>query len=79
MVYLGFMVLTTCKKKIGGQIQLFIEGKIHWKCSVRKDVEDPVKTIHIYLGPQILSPTESTIYNSLHPCVFIQLKIHFFN
>ena len=26
----------------GGQIQQFKEAKIHWKCSVRKDMEDPV-------------------------------------
>ena len=42
MVYLGFRVLTTYKEKFGGQIQLSIEGKIHWKCSVRKYMEDPV-------------------------------------
>ena len=27
----------------GGQIQPFKEAKIHWKCSVRKDMEDPVQ------------------------------------
>ena len=37
-------VLGYCQlaKKIGGQIQLFIEGKIHWKYSVQKDMEEPV-------------------------------------
>ena len=30
------------KPTFGGQIQPFKEAKIHWKCSVRKDMEDPV-------------------------------------